>query len=250
MYDGFGRCDGCGRRQVGTAVPSGTGPQTCRRSGVSPRTATSVGGPAARQRVGSARPFKPSRRTARCKGVGGPAAMPAPFSRVARMKRAPASRQDRRKRGRRGASPVRRRGFAAAPLLLSCLFVTPDLQTGVHRAAGGHCKKFKALRVLAEPWTPALRRMTKGSAAVAWWSLLSAIKPLSPPAMLDPAHVLPAAAPLARPCRPRGVRCIGRARGGAARADDRDLVLLRIGHRRRRRHGARPADRRAGVLGA
>ena len=65
-------------------------------------------------------------------------------------------------------------------------------------------------------------------------------------AMTRPAR--PAAA--ARPRRHRGVRAERRAARRAAAADDRDDGVLRAGDRGRRRIGARPADRRAGVLGA
>ena len=55
---------------------------------------------------------------------------------------------------------------------------------------------------------------------------------------------------LSRPGRHRHVRFVGGAAGGAEAAGFRHLPVLCGGHRGRRRHGARPADRRAGVLGA
>ena len=54
----------------------------------------------------------------------------------------------------------------------------------------------------------------------------------------------------ARLCRHRRVRRVGRVAGGGEEADAGDLHLLRGGYRGRRRDDPRPADRRAGVLGA
>jgi hypothetical protein len=52
-----------------------------------------------------------------------------------------------------------------------------------------------------------------------------------------------------RSCRHCRVRAVGRAGGRADAADSGDDVLFRGDHRGWRRFGARPADRRAGVLG-
>ena len=66
---------------------------------------------------------------------------------------------------------------------------------------------------------------------------------------MEPAAPLQAldAARLFRDCRVRGLRRPAR---GREEADPRHFHLLRGRHRRRRRHVARPADRRAGLLGA
>src|SRR5690606_31548487 len=53
---------------------------------------------------------------------------------------------------------------------------------------------------------------------------------------------------ISRLCRDRGVRRVGRPGCGAETADHRHLLLPGGGDRSRRRHDARPADRRAGVL--